>query len=137
MLNLKRFNEGTWCDVPEEICSDGVSFKIRPLHGKQYMTIRESCKKGKIAVMEPDGKIQIVDDYDEAKIFWFTFSHLLEAWKGITIPGAKDDEEIREEIFNRPKFRDFINEMAAKLLVGEEKAFEEELKNSVRSQNGS
>ncbi len=136
MLKLKKFNEGVWCDVPEEICPGGVSLKIRSIHGKQYLTLKESCKRGKVAILEPDGKIQIADDYDDAKLFWITFSHMLEAWKGIEVEGAKNDDEIREEIFNRQPLRDFITEMADKLLTEEKKIFEEELKNSVRSQSG-
>ncbi len=135
MLKLKRFTEGVWCDVPERIAA-GVSFKIRPIHAKQYLSLKESCKKTKMAVAGSDGNMQITDDYDEAKLFWLTFSYMLQEWKGIEVEGAASDDEIREEIFNRAPLRDFINEMANKLLAKEETRFEEELKNSERSPSG-
>ena len=59
-LKLKRYTEGIWFDYP-----GGGRLKIRPLGPKQYLTMREQCRKWKVAVVKPEGGYEIVDDYDE------------------------------------------------------------------------
>ena len=130
-LKLKRFNEGVWFDYPA-----GGRFKIRPLGPKDYLTIREASRKGKIAVFKGSSQFEIVDDYDEAKFFWATFSYMLQAWEGIEVDGASTDDEIREAIFNDKDIRDFITDKANEIFLNAQQSMEEESKNSKRSQDG-
>ena len=96
------------------------------------MALRESCKT-KIQVPTQDGKGEIVDNYDEGKLYWVIFDYILMAWEGLP-PG--DATETKETLFNSPSASRFISNMANQLLVEEEEAFQDELKNFARSQNG-
>jgi len=129
-LHLKRYSEGVWFDY-----SGGGRFKIRPLGPKDYLTLRETTRR-KLAISKPDGGFEIVDDYDEAKFFWNSFSYMLEKWEGIEVDGATNDDEIREAIFNDREIRDFITEKANEIFLTTQRKLEEESKNSERSQNG-
>lgn len=131
MLKLKRFSEGVWFDYPE-----GGRLKIRPLSPKDYLTLREKSRKGKVAVKKYDGSSEIVDDYDESQFFWSTFCYMLEDWQDIEEEGRTKDQ-VREDIFNNKGLRDFITEKANESYLNEQIKFEDELKNLKPSQSGS
>ena len=120
-LILKRFDEGVWVDW------DGaadVKLKIRPLTMKIIVSIRESCKQGKVAVSLPEidprtGKaaIEIVDNYDDALSNWKLFQHCLEDSQGILLETEEtlSKDKIIEVLYDHPVLRKFITDRALEL----------------------
>jgi len=132
MLKLKRFSEGVWFDYPL-----GGRFKIRAVTPKNYLDLREKAKTGKSTITNLRGEQEIIDTYDEARFYWLIFIHMLEAWEGIEIEGATTEEEIKETIFNDALLRDWIGDKSREIFSQKNDEFEEELKNSDSSQDGS
>ena len=118
MLRLKRFSEGVWFDYPK-----GGRFKIRPILPKDYLDIREKCKRGK-------------DDYNEAEITFKIFEWMLEAWEDIEIENATTPEQVRETIFNHMDIANWIGEKSREISQKEQDKLDGELKNFATSQSG-
>jgi len=134
MLKLKRFDEGVWYEWPSD---PQIKLKIRPITPKKLLDLREKSKKGKVAIILPNGETQIIDDSNEAKVNWECFSWMVEDWQGIEFDGDPSMDEKKEIIFNHVSLRDFISDKAAEIYQVETSKIEQELKNLERSQSGS
>ena len=133
MLKLKRFSEGVWFNYPND---PDVRLKIRGVTPRNFMDIHEKSKIGKVPVRKDDGKLDYIDDYDNARLTWLFFDWMLQEWEGITVDGAVLKDEIKEAIFNDMRLRDFISDKASEVYSVESDKVESELKNSEGSPVG-